>query len=258
MKKLRNTGMLISVFALLITFAFITTAAAQRVPAGGGQGEKWVITTYTPDNGYTVPVPMPVTKSKGGVVTFDLFIHDGYPDRAMLITDITGKFNEGKLTGHSLSARIAINATAETTFNYCGTYCDGTDSGGFVRLYIQGTNPAAVGCESGWHPERPDCEAQYWWSNPLHIDLEALLPLGSQGITLQGLLSPENWSDRDGHVGTAVTTTDEITVDHAAVFSAVVANPTKMGLSFGGGNNFAFGVGANQSATFLLYDFSIK
>ena len=161
MKKLRKIGMLVGMFALLITFALITTAAAQRVPGGGGggEGEKWVITTYTPDNGYTVPVPMPVTKSKGGGVTFDLFINGGSPDRAMLITE---KFPKGTLTGHSLSARIAIIAPPDTIFNYCGPNCmPGTDPGGFVRLYIQGVNPALVGCEAGWHPLRPDCEAQY-------------------------------------------------------------------------------------------------
>ena len=204
---------------------------------------------------------MPVTETKKDVVSFDLFIEGGSPDRSMLITE---KFPKGTLTGHSLSARIAIIAPPDTTFNYCGENCNGTDTGGFVRLYIQGVNPALVGCEAGWHPLRPDCEAQYWWSNPLHIDLEELALLGTQGITgitLQALLSPENWSNRDGHQGDAAVFTHPvsgITVDHAAAFNAAVANATRMGLSFGGGGNFAFGVGANQSAKFLLYDFGTK
>ena len=127
-----------------------------------------------------------------------------------------------------------------------------------IVLYIQGTNPEAFGCERGWHPERPDCEAQYWWSNPLHIDLADLAARGPNGITLQALLSPEFWSDRDGHMGNDVITASGITVNHAEAFNAAVANATKMGLSFGGGGNFAFGAGANPPATFLLYDFSIK
>jgi hypothetical protein len=250
MKKLTVTGMLIGMLVLAVIFAFTTSAAAQRVPAGG---DKWVIMTYTPDNGYTVPVAFPVTKIKGGGVSFDFL---PTPDRAMLITD--KQFPTGKLTGHSLSARIAIITTEGTTFNYCGTACDGSDPGGFVRLYIQGTNPEAVGCIGGWHPERPDCEAQYWWSNPLHIDLLDLAALGTKGITLEAFLSPEFWSDRDGHMGTDVITVNGITVDHSATFDAVVKNATKMGLSFGGGDNYAFGTGSDPTAAFLLYNFSIK
>lgn len=243
------------VIALLacVGFAFSVSPFAQTVPGGG---DKWVISTYIPENGYTTPVPMPVTKIKAGGVSFDLFIHGGFPDRSMLITD--KRFPAGKLTGQSLSARIAIIATPDTTFNYCGSNCDGTDTGGFVRLYIQGVNPDLVGCESGWHPERPDCEAQYWWSNPIAIDLADLADLGSNGFTLQEVLTPASWSDRDGHWGTDVITASEIEVDHVAAFNAAVKNATKMGLSFGGGNNFAFGTGADQSAMFMLYDFRIK
>jgi hypothetical protein len=253
------------ILAVLMTCVFTTMVIAESAhKASGGKDrgdnkDKWVIMTYTPDNGYTVPVPMPVTKIKEDGVSFDLFINGGSPDRAMLITE---KFPKGKLTGHSLSARIAIIAPPDTIFNYCGPNClPGTDPGGFVRLYIQGVNPALVGCEAGWHPERPDCEAQYWWSNPLHIDLADLALLGKKGITLHALLSPENWSDRDGHMGDDPLFTDTssgIKVDHTAAFNAAVKNATKMGLSFGGGDNFAFGTGASQSATFLLYDFSTK
>ena len=247
------------VLAVLVTCAFTTMVVAGSGSGGDKEDKgKWVIMTYTPDNGYTVPVPMPVTKIKEDGVSFDLFINGGAPDRAMLITE---KFPKGTLTGHSLSARIAIIATPSTTFNYCGPNCDGSDPGGFVRLYIQGTNPALAGCQSGWHPERPDCEAQYWWSNPLHIDLADLALLGKKGITLQALLSPENWSDRDGHMGDEPVFTDTvsgITVDHTAAFNAAVKNATKMGLSFGGGGNFAFGTGASESAKFLLYDFKTK
>ncbi len=246
------------VFAVLVTCAFTTMViaqSAQKKPGGGGQAAQWVIWTYTPDNGYTVPVAMPVTKLKGGDVSFDFL---PTPDRAMLITE---KFPKGTLVGHSLSARIAIMAMPGETFNYCGPNCDGTDPGGFVRLYIQGQNPELVGCESGWHPERPDCEAQYWWSNPLHIDLAALALLGKKGITLQALLSPEFWSDRDGHQGDSGDFTHPesgVTVNHAEAFYAAVENATRMGLSFGGGDNFAFGAGSNQPATFLLYEFATK
>ena len=270
MKKLRIAGMLISMVLLLITIATTAEAATPegaRKGPGKGHGEEWVIWTYTPLNEYAVPVAMPVKKLKGGDVSFDLFINGGSPDRAMLITE---KFPKGTLNGHSLSARIAIIADGGTTFNYCHDQaCNTYDTGGFVRLYIEGVNPDLCNCERGWHPERPDCEAQYWWSNPIAIDLEDLALLGTKGTTLQVVLSPAFWSDRDGHMGDTPKGDvcwagyDDIpagcmSVDHAAAFNAAVANATRMGLSFGGGNNFAFGVGANQSATFVLYDFSTK
>jgi len=253
------------IVAVLVTCAFTTMAIAQSAQkpgggGGGGQAAQWVIMTYVIANGCGgSPVALPVTKLKGGDVSFEIpYSFDCTPDRAMLLTE---KFPKGTLIGHSLSAKIAIVAPVGTTFNYCGPNCDGTDPGGFVRLYIQGKNPDLVGCEAGWHPLRPDCEAQYWWSNPIHIDL-ADLALLAKGITLQEVLSPAFWSDRDGHMGNTAPglfgTIPQIPVDHAAAFNAAVANATKMGLSFGGGGNFAFGTGASRSAQFLLYDFKTK
>ena len=225
----------------------------RRGSGGGGPAANWVIKTYTPDNGYTVPVDSPVTKAGRDGVSFAFLTT---PDRAVLLTD---KLPKKTLPGYTFSAHIAILAGPGTTFNYCGPNCDGSDPGGFVRFYIQGTNPALVGCLPGWHPERPDCEAQYWWSNPVHIDLADLFALGPSGTTLTALLMPENWSDRDGHSGTAVITSSGITVDHMAAFSAAVTNATKMGLSFGGGDNFAFGVGASPlPATFVMSKFDLK
>jgi hypothetical protein len=224
---------------------------------GQGDGRRdahdWVVMTYVPDNGYTVPVPFPVTKVRDGGISFAFL---ATPDRSMLLTDqLPDKIRDG----YSISGRIAIIAAPGTTFNYCGTACDGSDAGGFVRFYIEGTNPALVGCLSGWHPERPDCEAQYWWSNPVHIDLADLAALGTTGINLNTLLKPENWSDRDGHSGTAVITSSSITVDHAAAFHAAITHATRTGLSFGGGDNFAFGAGASPlPATFVLARFEIK
>jgi hypothetical protein len=221
--------------------------------------------TYVPDNNYTVPVPLPVTPVKGNGVSFNFY---PTPDRAMLIVDISqGKqFQPGKLIGRALSARIAITASPGATFNYFNNDGTGTlqggwaDPGGFVRLYIQGVNPALVGCESGWHPLRPDCEAQYWWSNPLHIELADLAALGSKGITLEALLSPEFWSDRDGHMGTETITASGMTVNHVDAFKAAVANATKLGLSFGGNGWWAFGTGVNapSTATFVLDKYMAK
>jgi hypothetical protein len=259
-----------------ITLGFAMGAGIAKEGGGheeGGGGHdgvapgQWVIMTYVPDNGYTVPVPLHVTAMKGGGVSFDFL---PTPDRAMLLTDVKGHQETGghsdrddnkpaktpadNLTGKTILAHIAIKATPGAKFNYCGPNCDGTDPGGFVRLYLQGTNPALTGCQPGWHPERPDCEAQYWWSNPIAIDLDALAALGTVGTVLQVPLNVSNWSDRDGHFASALAP-----IDHPAAFAAAVANATKVGLSFGGGNNFAFGAGvtAPAEATFQLLEFDI-
>ena len=259
-----------------ITLGFATGAGAAKGRGRGGGAlppGQWTIMTYVPENGYTVPIPLPVQKIRGGGVSFDFL---PTPDRAVLLTGVKpAKRPKDSLTGKTISAHIVIIASPGAAFNYCGDNCDGTDNGGFVRLYLQGTNPAAIGCESGWHPARPDCEAQYWWSNPVAIDLDVLAALGTTGTDLEvSVLDLGGWSDRDGHSasqapsdvcwGDGADTSNPIAgcmyVDHAAALAAAVANATKMGLSFGGGGNFAFGAGVTDpaTATFQLLKLQIK
>jgi len=251
MKKLTVTGTLIVMLVLLVTLAFTTTAAAQRVV------KDWFVMTYIPNDNYAVPWPLPVTPIRGNGVSFDFF---PTPDRAMLIAEIESypQFQRGKLTGKTLLADIAIEATPGATFNYYIDEFPWQATGGFVRLYFNKVN--TPGCLSGWHPERPDCEAQYWWSNPVHIDLADLAALGSKGTTIEVPLDPTLWSDRDGHMGTETITAYNITVNHTDAFYAAVANVKKIGLSFGGGGLWAFGCGVNEpsTATFILYKFMAK
>jgi hypothetical protein len=255
MKHLK--AMLMVMLALLISFAFTNTASAQRVV------KDWVVMTYVPDNNYSVPVPLPVTPIKGNGVAFDFY---PTPDRAMLVADdlnLNAQFRDGKLLGKTLSAEISIAASPGANFIYfnndgTGALQDGwADPGGFVRLYFNKVQ--TPGCPDGWHPERPDCEAQYWWSNPVHIELEDLAALRN-GITLEVPLDPSFWSDRDGHMGTDTITSEGITVDHAAAFYAAVTNMKKAGLSFGGNGWWAFGCGVDApgTATFKLFKFMAK
>ncbi len=257
MKRLAKIETLIGMFVLMVTFAFSTTVSAQRVV------KDWVVMTYVPDNNYAVPLPLPVTPIRGNGVSFDFL---PTPDRAMLVAEIKSyaQFQLGKLIGKTLSADIAIEATPDATFNYFNN--DGTgslqggwaDPGGFVRLYFNKVN--TEDCPTGWHPARPDCEAQYWWSNLVHIDLADLAALGSEGTTLEVPLDPALWSDRDGHMGTETITAYGITVNHTDAFYAAVANMKKIGLSFGGDGWWAFGCGVNApgTATFKLYKFMAK
>jgi len=247
-------------FVLLITFAFTTTADARKILKGGKHAaEEWYVLTYDAAGNILELDVTPIHKNKG--ISFD-FYHT--PDRAMLLTELDSskkKPHPGNFTGKTLSADIAIEATHGATFNYfnndgTGSLQDGwADPGGFVRLYFNKVN--TPDCPTGWHPERPDCEAQYWWSNPVHIDLADLAALGSKGIKLEVPLDPEFWSDRDGHMGTDTTSN---TVNHIDAFYAAVANVHKIGLSFGGDGWWAFGCGVNDpgAATFKLYKFMGK
>lgn len=234
---------LVASVTLLILFAFTTTAAMQKVmqgPATGiGEWAKWIVLTYVGEEG---PFSSSATLLRGGGVSFD-FLYT--PDRSMLITESPS--NMKHLIGKTLYAHVVIEATPGATFNY---YDTGGTLPANVRFYFQ--KPNAPGCPTGWHPERPDCEAQYWWSNPVSITLGDLAALGAGGFTLVVPVDPDFWSDRDGHMGTAT-----VPIDHVAAFYAAADNVEKIGVSFGGGNNFAFGCGVDlpSVATFKLLDF---
>jgi hypothetical protein len=231
---MKSPRLWIALFALLIALVFIATVTtpimAQKDVTGAG---RWTIDTYVGDEG---PFSLKTKPLPGGGVFVDFF---NTPDRAVLFTDSPSykRFILGELTGKTLSADIAIEATPGATFNY---YDTGGDTPASVRFYFQ--KPNAPGCPAGWHPERPDCEAQYWWSNPVSISLNDLASLGNAGTTLTTPLVPSSWSDRDGHMG-------DSDAAHSAWFNLAVANVNKIGLSFGGGNNFAYGCGVDAPAT---------
>ena len=141
MKDLSTKAMLIAVFALLATFTLTTTVAAQRVV------KDWVVMTYVSENNYAVPLPLPVETIHGNGVSFDFY---PTPDRAMLVAEIDSdkQFQKGKLIGKTLSADIAIEATADATFNYYNNNTGGSDSGGFVLPYFNKVN--TEGCPTGY------------------------------------------------------------------------------------------------------------
>ena len=252
MKKLTVTAMLIGMFALLITYGFTTTAVAEQISGVDIGVKQWKIMTYLPKDDYTVPYALPVKPIANKDVAFDFY---PTPDRAVLIAELPPsrkKSNPGDFTGKTIHAFIAIEATDGATFNYYNT--GGTRLAN-VRLYFQrvnGSGDTGVECPSGWHPDRPDCEAQYWWSNPESFDLDVLADMGATGNILEALLDPTFWSDRDGHMGNS-------NADHLRWFADAVAHVGKVGLSFGGGNNFAFGCGVDEpsTATFMLYSYEV-
>lgn len=212
------------IVAMLTVAALLSTA----VPALAGKS-KWVVYTYDGEEG---PFISQAANPKGkAIATFDFLLT---PDRALLLSDDKAYLHKkGDLAGNTIQATIAIEAPPETTFNY---YDTGGSRPANVRLYFETTN-AALG------------ESQYWWSNPVSIDLADLAALGQAGTTLSVALDAANWSDRDGHQGT-------FDADHTAAFNSAAAEVTLIGLSFGGGNNFAFGTGSDPAgATFQLLKF---
>jgi hypothetical protein len=253
MNKSKGFLGLVAMLAVLAAFIFTATATAQRVGGGNRGVDDWVIMTYVPDNNFTFPVPLPVTKSKSGVA-FDFY---PTPDRAMLLAsdmDTLKQFHEGNLSGKRLTAKISIEATLGATFNHYNNDSGLADPGGYVRLYFQ------TGVTTGWNPADYEGNAQYWWSNPIHIDLEDLAARGKKGITLQVPLDPDSWSDRDGHMGTDAPVINGTLYDHTLLFNQATAQVTKVGLSFGGGSWWAFGCGVDEPSTavFKLEEFKVK
>jgi len=253
-KKSLWIGLVVSIIAIVLIAAIglpPLSAQQHRQPRGGGNvsgAGRWSVLTYVGDEG---PFALKSDPLPGGGISFDFL---NTPDRSMLITDSPSykRLLLGDMTGKILVVCVEIEATPGATFNFY-------DTGGTfppnVRLYFQKDNAKDCPISSEFHPERPDCEAQYWWSNPASISLADLAALGSAGYTFYVPLQPNFWSDRDGHMGTATSP-----INHATYFYQAVSNISKIGVSFGGGNNFAFGCGVNPGfvAKFKLLEFAAK
>jgi hypothetical protein len=215
----------------LASLVLVTAAVAAPGPHPAGKS-KWDVYTYVGEDG---PFTSQAANPKGKAIAAFDFLQT--PDRAMLLTDDKSYLpKKGDLRGRTITAAVSIDAAVGTTFNY---YDDGGGCGtpATVRLYFETTNPTLD-------------ESQYWWSNPVSIDLASLAALGAAGTTLSVPVTAAGWSDRDGHFGTFDAT-------HMAAFDAAAAKVTSTGLSFGGGCNFAFGTGSDPAgATFELLKFS--
>ncbi len=81
-----------------------------------------------------------------------------------------------------------------------------------------------------------------WWSNPAAIELQA----GTFTLTVP--FSPELWSDTSQVFGQ----------NDIAGFSAALANPHYVGMTFGGGCFFGHGVSVDGQASFVVKDFRVQ
>jgi hypothetical protein len=192
---------------------------------------KWKVYDYNRVQTHPARVPSKIPLG----IAFDFLVT---PDTALLATTHSSYNNDllGDLTGKSLSARVGVTVTPGTVFTYYGEP-DACGRPANVRFYFQ-TNT------SGKFEE-----TDYWWSNPVSVDLQALT-LGD--VTISTTFLGANWSDYFGHFGG-----DPV---YAEAFAAAVKDVQMIGLSFGGGCFFENGVGIRPgtgSGSFRLMDFTV-
>jgi hypothetical protein len=193
---------------------------------------KWKVYDYNRIQTHPARVPSKIPLG----IAFDFLFT---PDTALLATTHSSYNNDllGDLTGKSLSATVGVTVTSGTVFTYYGEP-DVCGRPANVRFYFQ-TNT------SGKFEE-----TDYWWSNPVSVDLAALKTGGD--VTLTTGFSGVEWSDYFGHFGSDPS--------YAAAFAAAVKDVQMIGLSFGGGCFFENGVGivpGTGSGSFRLMDFTV-
>jgi hypothetical protein len=191
---------------------------------------KWKVYDYNRIQTHPARIP---SKISGGIAFDFLFT----PDTALLATTHSSYNADllGDMTGKTLSATVGVTVTTGTAFTYYGQP-DGCGRPANVRFYFQ-TNT------SGKFEE-----TDYWWSNPVSVDLETLK---AGDVTLTTGFTGAEWSDFFGHFGSDPA--------YSAAFTAAVKDVQTIGLSFGGGCFFENGVGIQPgtgSGSFRLMDFT--
>lgn len=211
----------------------LSTAATARAEdfSSARVVKKWKVTLYR-GNGYR-PGQSPATALPEGGIGMAFTT----PPNTAQLTTTDRSYQEsllGDLTGATVHAEVGIVDAFNPVFNF---YPDGCSAPANVRLYFR-------------TKQNPLGESQYWWSNPASVSLADLAVAGDVGFTFDVALAPALWSDRAGHFGSEA--------GYTAFFEQAVADVEEIGVSFGGGCHFAFGVGVESgSATFQLRNFSV-
>lgn len=192
---------------------------------------KWKVYDYNRIQTHPSRVPYKVA----GGIAFDFL---DTPDTALLATSHPSYKGDllGNMTGKTLSATVGVSVIPGTQFTYFGDP-DGCGRLANVRFYFQTDTSGKFE------------ETDYWWSNPVSVDLQDLT---AADVTLSNQMSvASNWSDFYGHTGS-----DPI---YNAAFTKAVKDVQMVGLSFGGGCFFENGVGVvpgTGSGNFRLMDFT--
>ena len=193
---------------------------------------KWKVVDYNRVQTHPARVPNRVP----GGIAFD-FLYT--PDTALLGTSHPSYNGDllGDMTGKALSAKVGITVTSGTpVFTYYGQP-DACGRPANVRFYFR--------TDTGGKFEETD----YWWSNPMSVDLQVLT--ASDQTLVANFSNPAEWSNYYGHFGN-----DPL---YAAAFAEAIADVQFVGVSFGGGCFFENGVGIQPgtgSAYFRLMDFT--
>jgi hypothetical protein len=224
-------GLMLMICALLVAVTPVSRAEDFENPKPGAP--KWKVFDYNRVQTHPARVP---DKIPGGIA-FD-FLYT--PDTAVLATSHPSYRGDllGDLTGKTVTARVGVTITnGNPHFTYFGEP-DACGRPANVRFFFQTDTSGKFQ------------ETDYWWSNPMSVDLEDL-KASDQTLVAQ-YSDPSQWSDVFGHSGADPA--------YTAAFIEAVKDVQLNGLSFGGGCFFQNGVGIQPgtgSGKFRLMDFSI-
>jgi hypothetical protein len=217
--------------AMLLSPSLTTTSHAEDFDNPKPGAVKWKVIDYNRIQTHPARIPFKVP----GGIGFDFL---DAPDTALLATSHPSYKGDllGDMTGESLSTTVGVTVTPFSQFTYFGEP-DACGRPANVRFYFQ-TNT------SGKFEE-----TDYWWSNPVSVDLETL-KAGDVPLSVD-ISDPTKWSDYFGHFGSEPA--------YTAAFTDAVKDVQLIGLSFGGGCFFENGVGIQPgtgSGYFRLMDFT--
>ena len=197
----------------------VTTASANS-------SNPWKVYNWNP-SGYAL-APQPANLSTSGVsFNFAPGVYAG----TLMTTDST---LVGNLTGGSFAGTFSVTDMWPTaTFEAQASPCPAST---YVRFYF--TTPGFA-------------YDNYWWSNPIHVDLANNGTGGVAPTSISTSLSdPTQWSDWNGQVASS---SPQVT----AAFYAAQAKVNQAGVSFGGGCFFENGVATSDgTGTFTLSGFN--
>jgi hypothetical protein len=200
------------------------------------QTSAWTVYDYNPSGNAiaprNAPNKMPATTS-GTTTTFN-FLPGNYT--ALLTT--TDPTLTGDLSMKTLTDQISVSGPA-TTFmtQHNGGDCV-SNFPAAVRFYF--VSPSASGSTSTGGGPPAGFYTQFWWSNPMHMDLP---PAGNAtGTIMANVGDPDEWSDWNGQRGGS-------SPEVLAAFEKAIHNVQTVGLSFGGLCFFETGVKAEYASS---------
>src|SRR2546422_6129724 len=196
------------------------------------QTTAWTVYDYNPSNNALAPrnAPNKMPATTSGSVTMFTFL----PGKFTALLTTTDRSLTGDLSMTTLRDQISVSGPA-TTFmtQHGGGDCVGNVPAA-VRFYF--VSPSASGSTVGTPPA--GFYTQFWWSNPVPIQL---ITGGQSGMITATVGDPSEWSDWNGQPASSP--------EVFAAFEKAIHNVQTVGLSFGGLCFFETGVTAVYPST---------